>query len=147
MSRYSDAIRLQQNIQYNLVDALEDMKRCVEYLADECGIDDDPEIDGRMIRDALAKAADTLVDHAKIFVTGTGQILSKTHSKDQCYSEDCVIHNPSIHHMLAWPTHFREDNGLMERICPHGIGHPDPDDPKSKGYVHGCDGCCNGPTE
>jgi hypothetical protein len=34
----------------------------------------------------------------------------------------------------------------MERICPHGIGHPDPDDPAFKNPiegVHGCDGCCS----
>lgn len=34
----------------------------------------------------------------------------------------------------------------MERICKHGIGHPDPDDLKVQSSwaegVHGCDGCC-----
>jgi hypothetical protein len=37
----------------------------------------------------------------------------------------------------------------MERICPHGVGHPDPDDAAyhiriGQGYktIHGCDGCC-----
>lgn len=29
----------------------------------------------------------------------------------------------------------------MERICPHGVGHPDPDD-TNPDTVHGCDGCC-----
>lgn len=37
----------------------------------------------------------------------------------------------------------------MERICPHGVGHPDPDSlayldavgVKGAG-IHGCDGCC-----
>jgi hypothetical protein len=39
----------------------------------------------------------------------------------------------------------------MERVCTHGIGHPDPDHiaflPKDKRRwesVHGCDGCCRG---
>lgn len=52
--------------------------------------------------------------------------------------------------MRDFPTHFREDRQIMERICPHGIGHPDPDDAAfraSRGdddTVHGCDGCCYG---
>jgi hypothetical protein len=39
----------------------------------------------------------------------------------------------------------------MERICSHGVGHPDPDDIAFKFEnglddamgVHGCDGCCS----
>jgi hypothetical protein len=35
----------------------------------------------------------------------------------------------------------------MERICDHGIGHPDPDDIRVRERwdegVHGCDGCCH----
>lgn len=30
---------------------------------------------------------------------------------------------------------------MMERMCPHGIGHPDPDE-ITLDVVHGCDGCC-----
>jgi hypothetical protein len=73
--------------------------------------------------------------------------------------------------MKDWHTHWRDDRKLMERICPHGVGHPDPDDlaykktvfekqakelfdneKNRKEYVkdllkiesiHGCDGCCN----
>ena len=51
--------------------------------------------------------------------------------------------------------HWRDDRYIFERICPHGIGHPDPDtlqhisQERSKGdaeaeAVHGCDGCCAG---
>jgi hypothetical protein len=46
------------------------------------------------------------------------------------------------------PMVLRE-SGLVERLCVHGVGHPDPD---SVAYfdrhevrgidVHGCDGCC-----
>lgn len=43
--------------------------------------------------------------------------------------------------MVLWPQHWRGDRHLMERICPHGVGHPDPDDINPDG-VHGCDGCC-----
>ena len=87
-----------------------------------------------------------------IYKTGTGQAL-RTHDKRFCRGEHCVIHNPSDHHMKDWRTHWRGDRGMMERICPHGVGHPDPDDVafikfhKGEKYaetytVHGCDGCC-----
>ena len=86
------------------------------------------------------------------YITGTGQLVY-VHSKEDC-SGNCCIHNPSNHHMKDWPTHWRDDRGLMERICPHGIGHPDPDDIEYKRKhlgdkvaqvesVHGCDGCCD----
>ena len=46
------------------------------------------------------------------------------------------------------PRIWRPDRGIWERVCEHGIGHPDPDDPRilsgeDRG-VHGCDGCCIG---
>ncbi len=33
----------------------------------------------------------------------------------------------------------------MERICPHDVGHPDPDDMNviAGDSSHGCDGCCS----
>lgn len=73
-----------------------------------------------------------------------------THPPERCDGEFCVVHNPSDHSMKDWPVHFRFDAYLTERICPHGIGHPDPDDlafHKRSGRggmgVHGCDGCCS----
>lgn len=39
-------------------------------------------------------------------------------------------------------SHWRDDRSFMERICPHGVGHPDPDDEHAD-PIHGCDGCCN----
>lgn len=74
------------------------------------------------------------------YVTGTGDLL-KVHDADVCAGDPCIIHNPSDHHMRTWPTHWRPDRGIMERRCPHGIGHPDPDD-DGRDHVHGCDGCC-----
>lgn len=87
----------------------------------------------------------------EIYITGTGKKL-EVHHKDECKAEYCVIHNPSAHVMREFPTRWRMDRAIMERICPHGIGHPDPDDvafylsrnPNDKHYaVHGCDGCCH----
>jgi hypothetical protein len=90
------------------------------------------------------------------YTTGTGQRL-KVHDKKDCKGRKCVIHNPSNHCMKDFPTHWRDDISIMERICPHGVGHPDPDDLKfrQKEYkkkhkkdggflgIHGCDGCCS----
>lgn len=79
----------------------------------------------------------------KVTLVG-GQTLN-AHAKDTCWGDNCCIHNPSDHHMVDWPQNWRSDRGIMERICEHGVGHPDPDDPKSKDKyeaVHGCDGCC-----
>jgi hypothetical protein len=82
------------------------------------------------------------------YITGTNQKV-RVHEKWICKGNYCCIHNPSDHHMKDWPTNWRQDRFMMERICPHGIGHPDPDDiawKKRMGYnadaVHGCDGCC-----
>jgi hypothetical protein len=79
--------------------------------------------------------------------------ILNTHTAQQCEGRHCCVHNPSDHPMLRWPMNWRGDRALMERICPHGIGHPDPDhlDFVQLTYglhtaydegVHGCDGCC-----
>jgi hypothetical protein len=79
-----------------------------------------------------------------VYMTGTGQLLSGIHPLEACGERDyCVIHRPSPHAMRGMRTHFRDDRGFMERICAHGVGHPDPDDPFAD-PVHGCDGCCGG---
>lgn len=82
------------------------------------------------------------------YTTGTGQVIG-VHDEHDCRGKNCVIHNPSETHMKLWPTHWRNDRQLMERLCPHGIGHPDPDHldniPVGRRQVesiHGCDGCC-----
>ena len=81
------------------------------------------------------------------YETGTGQVIS-VHNKKDCNGQPCPIHNPSDHCMRDFPTHWRDDRGIMERICPHGVGHPDPDDLRIRNGedsgVHGCDGCCSG---
>ncbi|WP_086847020.1 hypothetical protein [Amycolatopsis kentuckyensis] len=78
--------------------------------------------------------------------------VSGVHSPEVCAGSACCIHNPSDHHMADWPQVWRNDRYLMERLCPHGIGHPDPDhlahmrstapDAADGQGVHGCDGCC-----
>jgi hypothetical protein len=85
-----------------------------------------------------------------VFGANVGEKVLATHSALKCKGQNCVIHNPSDHHMVGWQMHYRRDTGVMERTCPHGVGHPDPDDTAwhvSEGRnwtsVHGCDGCCN----
>lgn len=85
------------------------------------------------------------------FIDFHGRVY-KTHSRSRCALDKvCVIHNPTVHGMSWWPALMREDKGyLVERICPHGVGHPDPDslaffvaaDMAWMG-THGCDGCCS----
>lgn len=91
------------------------------------------------------------------YVTGTGQKLWRVHLKQDCQHRICDIHNPPQGLPESdWPTHWRADRGLMERICPHGIGHPTKahmeflkemdavrgtENARWEG-VHGCDGCC-----
>lgn len=69
-----------------------------------------------------------------------GQVIY-AHEATECAAEFCTVHKPSDHSMRSFRQHWRGDRGIMERICLHGIGHPDPDDLSVDG-VHGCDGCC-----
>jgi len=90
----------------------------------------------------------------EIYAPGGGKeyleiVLRNVHSQRECQGRACVIHNPSEHHMRDWPLIWRNDRGIFERICTHGVGHPDPD---QRTYwciqntpwegVHGCDFCC-----
>jgi hypothetical protein len=90
------------------------------------------------------------------FVTSDGTFLVNVHPIGPECAKGCVVHGPSDHHMNTWPTRWRHGGMFdikpahMERICKHGIGHPDPDSAaylKNLGediIVHGCDGCCAG---
>lgn len=75
--------------------------------------------------------------------------LTNVHDISKCRHRACVIHNPSPHHMRFWKLNWRNDRGIFERVCVHGVGHPDPDQFeywKEMGYTsmgtHGCCGCC-----
>lgn len=86
------------------------------------------------------------------YVTGTGQRLVNVHLPNRdCFANGCVIHAPTREAEAIGPTHYREDRRMMERICKHGVGHPDPDaqrwaertfGPDPNRGIHGCDGCC-----
>lgn len=82
--------------------------------------------------------------------------LVNVHGSWLCEGRPCVIHHPSAHHLREWRLVWRDDKGVVtaERLCRHGVGHPDPDDlayhlSVGRGWlsVHGCDGCCNLPDD
>lgn len=72
------------------------------------------------------------------------------HPNAQCCGQVCSIHNRTPHLSRDFPQSWRPDRGIMERICEHGVGHPDPDDYRiytgEDDGRHGCDGCC-GPND
>ena len=96
---------------------------------------------------SLAAAAADFASGGVIAI-GNG-LLTRVHHPDLCEGTACWVHTPSIHHMTGWPIHWREDKATAERICAHGVGHPDPDDASSHARAgrdvsnHGCDGCCS----
>lgn len=81
----------------------------------------------------------------------------RVHNQALCAEDpSCCIHKPSRHPLAGARMNWRGDRGLMERVCVHGVGHPDPDDLAYKRAtmgteyeryafdIHGCDGCCRG---
>ena len=83
---------------------------------------------------------------------GEGETIHNVHPPvSDCKQFGCALHAPTPHATDDLRLHLRQDSGLMERICPHGVGHPDPDsmayflrrNPENKHIGdHGCDGCC-----
>jgi len=53
-------------------------------------------------------------------------LLQNVHSAESCAGPRCPIHTWSDHHMTSWPQRWTDAH--MERVCTHGLGHPDPDD-------------------
>lgn len=86
---------------------------------------------------------------SKRYFLPNGRELHNVHDESFCAGRVCIVHNSTEHHMVEWQLHWRDDRGIFERICEHGIGHPDPDQfPYWRGThqmyqaVHGCDFCC-----
>lgn len=92
----------------------------------------------------------------RTFTDAFGVRLRGIHPRTSCSDRKaCAIHNPSDHSMRQFKISVRVPGWFdikplhMERICPHGVGHPDPDDAafqRARGSsvdVHGCDGCCS----
>lgn len=97
------------------------------------------------------KAMESIHDKHDVWKDCTGRQFYVHKRTVDCDIDGCAIHNPSYHPMHDRPQYMRADKGfLIERICKHGIGHPDPDSASfmsKNGYgtgiwIHGCDGCC-----
>ena len=71
-----------------------------------------------------------------------------THAADFCDTEfPCSIHRRSNHPMRPFPQTWCGQHNIMERLCPHGLAHPDPDDylvrTEQVATAHPCDDCCH----
>ena len=78
-------------------------------------------------------------------------VILHSHGPSVCAAQPwgCWIHNPVQHSLSDAPVIWREDRAIAERLCEHGIGHPDWQECcyqlqiRSRDVtVHGCDGCC-----
>lgn len=79
-------------------------------------------------------------------IVESGQVL-RTHVRGNCIGEWCPIHSQMPGPWSSWPRQWREDREMMERVCPHGVGHPAAETYANRAahtlglLVHGCDGC------
>lgn len=114
---------------------------------DSTDLNDLGDLDG-YVNASRAEYRDTSMERNTLEHTDTELF---THTRGECAGERCTIHHRSDHPMRGYPQHWRADRGIIERICPHGVGHPDPDEyALTIGLddgAHGCDGCCTGYVE
>lgn len=85
-------------------------------------------------------------------IPGTDIALLNVHEESPDCQKGCLIHKPTTSHPInveGWPYVWRAEKHSMERTCPHGVGHPDPDEALYQDRagrpwknIHGCDGCC-----
>lgn len=103
--------------------------------------DESGELDGWV----RGNESDTWDGRRQHFLEHTDCSIISVHDDSSCAGRPCTIHNRSDHSMRGFKQHWRSDRGIMERICPHGVGHPDPDSPWALDdlmWIHACDGCC-----
>lgn len=89
-----------------------------------------------------------LGDLPDVVIQANGKPLA-VHAPETC-EPPCPFHAPTEHPLKDAPIVVRWDRHLMiERLCEHGVGHPDPDNltyQRAHGSpddgAHGCDGCC-----
>ena len=102
----------------------------------------------------VMEMGDLLSEHLSALIRNRWSTMESTivqgvtlrhHMRDDC-TPPCPLHQPSDHTMVDLPLSWRADRGIFERVCPHGVGHPDPDSLTRMGDLadglHGCDGCC-----
>lgn len=119
----------------------------IDQLLDDIGISD-PLMRAVMRQNIMAEMS---VDVSKYVGNG-----GRTHTKEQCKAsrkagapKGCVLHKPTIHKLTGARQVLRSST-LIEDLCSHGVGHPNPDsaaylnwrDKVTHWDIHGCDGCC-----
>jgi hypothetical protein len=85
--------------------------------------------------------------------------LMTVHAIGTCSGPYCCVHNPSDHPLRNLPLYWVPFGAVMERVCAHGIRHPDPDDVAHWRRLYGdraadaraahccdTDRCCENPT-
>lgn len=87
-------------------------------------------------------------------ISPDGEYQLRTHEvNDDCIDHGCAIHNPDQDAQYVaenWPLNWRTDRGILEYICPCGIGHPVPEGIRWLERTHGprtawaesVHGCC-----
>ena len=96
--------------------------------------------------------------HHDVIFTRNGDML-RTHPQSRCAGDACSIHNPSDHPLRDAPQLWNALSQSMDRVCSHGVVHPDYDDfafnvrsgasPLRLRLLgaHDCDGCCHWPLQ
>jgi hypothetical protein len=75
----------------------------------------------------ILKTDQVIIRGSEVIHLEDDDFLLKVHHGSKCKGRSCVIHNPTEHSMRKLPLHYRADRNIFERICSHGVGHPDPD--------------------
>jgi hypothetical protein len=75
------------------------------------------------------------------FVDDFGHYIYNVHRMEDC-NPPCTIHSHGEHPLAHEPLLWRNDRGIFEHICEHGVGHPCPDSLNNDSGIHGCCGCC-----
>lgn len=71
-------------------------------------------------------AQDPSTGHWNRCVADVGLIF-RTHAEQECEGRLCDVHNRrGAGEQATWPLNWSGDRGIMEVICPCGIGHPTP---------------------
>jgi|SRR5690625_648052 len=84
-----------------------------------------------------------------IYLEGRGEISTlKTHSQEECALEECDIHNRPKE-FEGFRLQWRQDRGLLEQVCEHGVAHPAPSEVAyslkiGRDRNHLTHGCCSG---
>jgi hypothetical protein len=91
-------------------------------------------------------------DETTLAVHDDGSRTTLRHHGSSTCQLPCPFHGPSNHPLKDSAMHWRADRGILERICQHGVGHPDPDSlafHSDDSGIHGCciERCCAAPPD